>query len=394
MKSRVVLVLVAAAFLVLAALPASAQLTTVLGKCTDEAGQPIAGATLDFTNLDNGTKFSLKTDKKGEYFSIGISLGKYKIVLSKDGKQLWYFNNYGISVVGDVRVDFDLAKERAASSGGKTDTKEVEKYKKEQAEVSKANADIKVLNEKLAASAAAGDAGNWDQAVSIMEEAVALDSNRDLLWARLGAARTGYGAKLRSSKEEADRDAAPRQFSQAIDNLQKAISMHPAKAGTSGDNDLGGYHNMLAEAFAKSGRPQDALNEYSAAAAADPANTAMYYFNGGAVLTNQSVRETDPAIRLKDLEQANALYDKAIAVKPEYSEAWYQKAVNLLNQLTTDKNGKNIVVPGTVEALNKYLELDPAGKHADEVKADLQFLGETVQTSYKKSSDKSTKKPK
>jgi hypothetical protein len=39
---------------------------------------------------------------------------------------------------------------------------------------------------------------------------------------------------------------------------------------------------------------------------------------------------------------------------------------------------------GTAEAFNKYLELEPEGKFAEQSKAMLQALGETVQTSYGK----------
>jgi hypothetical protein len=38
--------------------------------------------------------------------------------------------------------------------------------------------------------------------------------------------------------------------------------------------------------------------------------------------------------------------------------------------------------PGTTEALQKYLELQPTGPHAEEVKQMLAFLGSTVETGF------------
>ena len=69
--------------------PGFAQATgTVKGVCLDMEGKPIAGANLEWINTDNGRKYNLKTNKKGEYFSLGIETGKYKVTLTQDGKQL------------------------------------------------------------------------------------------------------------------------------------------------------------------------------------------------------------------------------------------------------------------------------------------------------------------
>ena len=43
---------------------------------------------------------------------------------------------------------------------------------------------------------------------------------------------------------------------------------------------------------------------------------------------------------------------------------------------------------GTVDAFNKYLEVDPQGKHAEEAKSIIASLGEKVQTTYKKGKSK------
>ena len=42
----------------------------------------------------------------------------------------------------------------------------------------------------------------------------------------------------------------------------------------------------MADAYAKSGQTEKAVQEYNAAAQAEPASAATYYFNEGAVFTN------------------------------------------------------------------------------------------------------------
>src|SRR5207247_10691345 len=97
-KDSVVLVLIA----MLAALgipTALAQATgTVKGVAKDMQGNPIAEATVEWYNTDNGRKYTLKTNKKGEYFSLGIEPGKYKVTLLQDGKQVNSVNGYGVKV--------------------------------------------------------------------------------------------------------------------------------------------------------------------------------------------------------------------------------------------------------------------------------------------------------
>jgi hypothetical protein len=57
--------------------------------------------------------------------------------------------------------------------------------------------------------------------------------------------------------------------------------------------------------------------------------------------------------------------------------------VNLLGKATT-KGNKMEVPPGTAEAFNRYLELQPAGQFAEPAKQMLASIGATVETSFGK----------
>src|SRR6266550_2683631 len=156
-KHSVVLVLIA----MLAALgipTAFAQATgTVKGVAKDMQGNPIAGATVEWYNTDNGRKYTLKTNKKGEYFSLGIEQEQLKQMQEAQEKQ---------------------AKEVTT---------------------------VKSLNEKLQAANQSMQAQDFDSAINTLNQATQVDTSRDLLWARLGDAYVGSAPKQTDPAEKTRR---------------------------------------------------------------------------------------------------------------------------------------------------------------------------------------------
>jgi tetratricopeptide (TPR) repeat protein len=142
---------------------------------------------------------------------------------------------------------------------------------------------------------------------------------------------------------------------------------------------LAAYYNNLADADAKAAKADDAVKAYTQAAELNPSGAAQYYYNMGAVYTNS-----------QKIDAAIAAFDKAIAADPTKADAYYQKGVNLISKASTDANGKVVAVPGTAEALNKYLELQPTGPYADAAKGMLEYIGSKIETTYGKT--KSSKK--
>ena len=358
MRSRSLLVGVAA-FVVLSALSAFAQRVAIRGKVT-EAGQPISGAEVQLYNKENGQKYTMKTDKKGEYMNIGIQYGVYEMSLMVNG-QLRF--KEPINMNGDQEKDIDLKKEAAAAQerAEKELTPEQRKALQEQrAKAEQEQNKVKNLNQMLAQAKQAEDSGNFDQAVTMLQQATQIDANQPILWARLGSAYLGAGGKATGDQAKTD-------YTEAANAYQKAIALKPAD---------GGYHNNLGQAYVKLGKTDDAIKEYNAAAQADPTNAAMYYFNLGAILTNSN--KPDDAI---------AAFDKALAVDPTRADAYYWKGVNLLAKATT-KDNKMVAPQGTAEALNKYLELQPDGKYSSAAKELLATIGAPVQTQFKKTKSK------
>jgi len=352
MKTRLTLALITVVF----ALPTWAQMAVVRGKAVDTAGKPIAGAVVELTATDAHRKYSFKTDNKGQYFSIGVLTGTYDATLSKDGQVLDSVKGFSVTQSREENVlDFDLAR---AAAAGETKLSAEEKSKREAD--AKENQKIEGLNNMLAAARAASQAGNFDRAVTIMTQATQTDPTRDLLWAQLADAHLNAG---RRAADKSDKAAATGHYQEAVAALKKALELKPGE---------GRYYNNLATAYAWLGQTQDAVQQYQLAAQHDPPNAAKYYFYEGAVLTKAG-----------KLDDANAAFDQAIAANPNYADAYYQKAINLLSKAQVDeKTGRMTAPPEVAAGLNKYLELAPNGANAEAAKVLLASLGSKVETSY------------
>lgn len=381
MKQRFLIVMLVVAMAALCVPPVFAQATgTVKGVCRDVQGNPIAGANVEWANTDNGRKYNLKTNKKGEYFSLGIEPGKYKITLTQDGKQLDSVDKFPVGL-DEATLDFDLKKNMTEAAQGKgISPEQLKQMQEQQAKAAKETNTVKALNEKLSVANTAIQAGDFDTAITTLNEATQMDPSRDLLWARLGDANLSSGAKQTDAAEKTKR------YTDAVTDYQKAIELKKKvmEAGPKPDDpkNLAAYYNNLGQAEARSGKLDDAVKSYDQAAALNPAGAAQFYYNQGAVLTNNG-----------KVDEANAAFDKSIAADPNKAEAYYQKGVNLINKATTDpKTGKVIPAPGTEEALNKYLELQPTGQFAEGAKGMLQYIGSSIETSYGQKKKAATKK--
>jgi tetratricopeptide (TPR) repeat protein len=352
MKRRLILCVLAAMMAALGTPAAWGQFTYIKGFVHDVKGEPIVGATMQFTNRDNGRKYEAKTNNKGEYTLMGVTAGRFDLAVSKDGQPLWKLTNLQIDLNdrGNT-VNADLKKEQV--------TQQLElppEVKKQQEEQEKEINKVKGLNDRLAQAKVAQDAGNPQQAAAILTEASQMDPSQPVIWAALAEAER---AAAGTQTDQAEKKAA---YARAVEDYKKAIALKPT----------GSYYNNMGDAAARSGDTQTALQAYASAASTDPTNAAQYYYNEGAVLTNTG--KVDEAIQA---------FDRAIQADPTKSDAYYWKGVNLLGKATI-KGDKMVAPPGTAEAFNKYLELQPTGQFAEPAKQMLASIGATVETSFGK----------
>src|SRR6266496_438856 len=402
MKRNLVFITLFAIVCVVVTIPAVAQTATVKGVCKDAQGNPITDAQVVWHNNDNGRTFNLKTNKKGEYFSLGIESGKYNVTLSKDGKELDKVSNYPVTA-DEINLDFDLKKSQeqavqdTAKKQGMT-PEQVKQMQEAQANAQKSNANIKVANDKLkatsgqldtaATAAKSGDTAtantHYDGAISTLNETAQLVPNEDLVWFRLGA------AYLDSSRVQTDAAEKTKRYSEAYTDFQKAIDLRktamsnaaaqkPGQGGkpaeVSDQARLAAYYDNLGSAASKTGKSAEAAEAYKQAVALDPAHAGHYYVNMGIALMNS------PGNPNSHKESLDA-FDKAIAADPNNADAYYFKGQNLIGSATMDSSGKMVATEGTAEALNKYLELQPNGMHAQDAKGMLTALGSKIETTY------------
>jgi tetratricopeptide (TPR) repeat protein len=372
MKQRFAILALVALVLGLCVPPVFAQATgSVKGVCKDATGKPITDGTVEWLSQDTGRKYTLKLNKKGEYFSLGVAPGKYKVTLfDHDGKELFHYGGVPVSL-DEVTQDIDLQKEQAAAAAGQgLSAEQLKAQQEQQAKAQKETLTDKSLNEKLAAAKAASDAGDFDTAVSTLTEATQVDATRDLLWFKLG------DAYRMSAPKQSDPAEKTKRYDSAIENYKKAIDIRTNSEAAQKEPDniqkLAAYNNNLAEAYAKSGKVDDAVATYAKAAQLDPTHAAQYNFNEGAVLTNAG--QVDKAIEA---------FDRVIAADPTKADAYYWKGVNMIGKATL-KGDKMVAPDGTADAFNKYLELSPTGPYAQPAKDMLASIGAAVETGFKK----------
>lgn len=230
-------------------------------------------------------------------------------------------------------------------------------------EIKKRNEKAGKMNQLIQKANAAIGGKNWQEAVEPLQSLITMDPGRWQFYSALGDAQYKLG-----------------QYERAVDSYQKGI--HVADSNTTNDlkdsatdpaKKRAGVANMLTSegnAYLKlnKNKNKEAVDLYTRAAAVDP-NTSIAYFNICAAQYNAG-----------NAELALAACDKAIATDPNKADAYFIRGWLLDAGSKTDSNGKVIALPGTAEALKKYLELAPNGPYAGDAKRMLKSLGSKAET--------------
>lgn len=358
-KSLVLAAILAAA-LVLAMTPrAAAQMDGVIkGQILDVAGNPWADLTVQSVN-EQGTKQETKTDKSGNYMFRNLRSGIYNVRVILPPPNQAYEQNCRVQGGVDAKVDLNF-KDIAAKAGA------------EYQEIAKKNEEAKKGMEGLKAHVAAGDqfvaqekqtkaelgkapaaerealkqklADQSNQAVAEYLEAqknlVEKDPNAALVWVKLGEAYDNAGRN-----------------EEAANAYQQAITLKPEVAG---------YYNNLGNVLARAGKIDEAKAAYTKSVELDPANAATAWRNLAISLYNVN-RGGDAIEPLQ----------KSAELEPKNAQTWYLLGACLIYKMTTKKVGDKEEItfaPGTIEAYQKAIELDPNGPYGAEAKKGLEQL--------------------
>jgi tetratricopeptide (TPR) repeat protein len=336
---------------------------TLSGTVYDPNGKPYANAQLVFTSEATGNSFTIKTDSKGYYHTPPLASGTYDIDV-KDKGQLVYKS--GVNFAGGQDTTLDI---KAAAPVSQKQAEEAQAARDKAFQAIKVNFDAGVAAatqaETLHAQLAKGG-GDPDALKSQITQAcdtaiqdfqlalqtmMATDSNRSVVLSRIAAA---YDLEGKSD--------------QAVIYYQQAIALKPDP----------GYYNNLGNALAALGKMDDAMAAYAQSAALDPANAAAAWRNAGASLYNTG-----------KMKEAIDPFQKSLAIDPKNAQTWLLLGQCYMNTMGSKQEGDKIIPiiqPGTVEAFQMVVKLDPGGTWGTQAQQDLdalQAMGVGIDTKYK-----------
>lgn len=341
---------------------AAAQTGAVSGTVLDMNAKPWAGVTVE-AQSDQGVKQDAKTDADGKYSIRGLRVGVYSVTITafpppNDKQPAYPLAKIKVDSGQDAKVDANF-KDIIAKQGSAAQEqvkKQEEEHQKFQGMKAHFDAGVGFLNQVGQAKAdlakAAADQRDAlrqqvkdlsDKAVTELEAAKSSapekDPNLHLIWARLGDAY--------------DADGRP---DDAANAYKQAIEIKPTAA----------YYNNLGGILGRAGKIEDAMQAYQKSAELDPTNAAQAYRNGGITLYNAG-----------KLKEAVEPLKKATELDPKSAQAWYLLGAALVGSMDYKKVGDKmevVVQPGTVEAYQKALELDPNGVYGQQAKQGLEAL--------------------
>lgn len=301
-----------AAFAFIAA-PASAQTGAVKGKVVDAKGQPIDSARIIIQSAESAArKFETKTNKKGEFFQIGLAPGNYK--LTAESGNLAQSFDVRVRLGDPMNVNFVLAPGAGAVAS--------EEARKKEAAIRAAFEEAVTLN----------NAGKPDEAIAKFQ-AVLVDAPKcSSCYANIGS------IYLRQNKL----DEAEKAYKQAIET----------------DPNLGAGYTGLMNVY--NAQKKFDLAEQMAAEAAKRAGGES---GGGSAdaLYNQGVVQWN-ANKFSDAQKN---FEAALKADPNHAEAHFMLGKVFINL------GK---LKESAEEFQTYLKLAPNGPNAKDAQSNYDAL--------------------
>ena len=338
---------------------AAAQEGAIAGTILDVVGKPWAEIPIQIVS-EQGAKQETKTDSKGKYAFNNLRTGAYTISLTLPGQKDPYVGgqvkvgagqtvpvdlNFK-DIVGKQGKEFEEAKKKQDEDKEKfvgmkqhfeTGVATLDQARQAKADMMKAPADqresmkqnVTDLNNKAVTEFEAAKAASNEK-----------DSNLQLIMARLGDAYAAVG-----------------RTDDAVAAYKRAIELKPSFA----------YYNNLGGIYGNAGKIEEASAAYQKAAEIDPPHAAQAWLNCGITFSNVG-RYKDAIEPLK----------KATELDPKEPKGWYLLASAMVADPSIYKQtaGKIEVtpLPGTVEAYQKAIELDPKGTWGVQAKQGLDQL--------------------
>jgi tetratricopeptide (TPR) repeat protein len=263
---------------------------TIKGKVVDINGQPLPDVKVTLLDTSRGQTYSLETDKKGNYFMLGIPPAEYQLKLEKSGFQVLEGR---VSIIPGRESVFDAvlapeAKQSLKPEWEGQNARATELFKQGRYEEAAAlYREILAVHPDLAAihfnlGNCAFNLGRYEEAVASFKEAVRLKPDFFDAYTNLANAFV----RLKRSEE-------------ALPILEEATRVYPENAG---------LHSSLGLLYLNSGQGIKAAESLEKAAAIDPKAPFPFYSLG--IAYTQS----------GDFEKAIASYEKYLALITDVKE--------------------------------------------------------------------------
>jgi tetratricopeptide (TPR) repeat protein len=348
------------ALMICAAPPrAKAQDSGISGTLLDLEGKPWPDYTVTLES-EQGTKTDTKTDKSGKYSFTGLKMGTYKLsVMLPFQKEPYVAGQVKVSGGQTVPADLNLLELVAKKNP------EYAAAVKKQAEEGKKTVGMKAHFEAGDVALNAAKQAKADQAKAPADQR---DTLKQQATDEAGRAITEFEAAKASAPEKdpnlpliysrlGDAYEAAGRADDAIAAYKAAIEIKPAA----------NFYMNLGGIQGRAGKTEDATASFQKAAELDPANAAQAWRNYGIIM--YKVGKTQEAIEpLK----------KSTELDPKNAQGWYLLATCMTADPSIYKTtGSSIEVnpkPGTVEAFQHAIDLDPNGPYGKEAKAGLDQL--------------------
>lgn len=348
---------------------AAAQNASVHGQVLDRDGKPWPGVSVQIKG-ENGQTFHLKTNKKGRYSQIGLSPGVYTFTLNEPSQGLSNYSEQHQIQSGDNPVDFNFKQIIAQNAAA---------HPEEQAKQKQAQDTFKVMKGHVDDGIAQFNAIN---ALRTQMRTAPAAQRADLQAKVKAAAQTAVSDFQQAEKLVGDKDAKnhavilanlgqaysmAEQYDQAIDAYQKAVALNPEGPT---------YMNLSLAQVNRAAGSTDPTKSSADIAAANasceqvatltPTSATACWKNIGIVLSNKG-----------DFKDAVGPLTKVTQLDPKDAQAWYLLGSADTGLIQPKQEGDKmtfVIPPGTAEAYQKCIAIDPNGPYAAQAKQNLDAL--------------------
>jgi tetratricopeptide (TPR) repeat protein len=364
---------VLALMLLLGGSAAHAQVAQLFAEVYDFDGKPLANATVVMKS-DDGASYEGTTDKNGTFALNGMRPGAYRVGLKGRGDQ-FILQNWPFRVTsGENKMVLNLKEIREKQEKDSAAMAEDRKKREEDAtkfDSMKSHFDsgkvaldqIKTTREEIQRTPAEQRGPLQEKLNDLNRTAIAefeaaekaapeKDANRHILAYNLGKAYDSAGM-----------------YVEAAAQFQKAAELKPTQSE---------YFMEGGTALARAGKVEEAGQTCDKALAVNPAIAAACWRNVGIVLQNgQKMKESAAPLK------------RATELDPNNAQGWFLLGRALVNAMDFKMQGDKVIPliqPGTVEAYQKALELDPNGPYGEQAKqglAELEAMGLGISTKVK-----------